>query len=100
MTNVLRDYELVYIAVSQLDDQGMATLTERVSGWVTTAGGLITGTNVWGRRPLAYAIGKHREGIYVQLNFQLAPSATRELEHSLRIDEQVIRHMLIRLDEK
>jgi small subunit ribosomal protein S6 len=100
MADVLRDYELVFIAVPQLDDQGVATLTERVSGWVTAAGGVITGTNIWGRRPLAYAIRKFKEGTYVQLNFQLVPNATRELERILRIEEQVIRHLLVRPDEQ
>jgi small subunit ribosomal protein S6 len=100
MTTVLRDYELVFIAVPQLDDQGVATLTGRVSGWITAAGGEIVSSNVWGRRPLAYAIGKHKEGTYVQLDIQLAPSATRELDRSLRIDEQIIRHLLVHPDEQ
>jgi small subunit ribosomal protein S6 len=100
MVNVLRDYELVFIAAPQLDDQGVSTLTERVSGWITTAGGMITGTNVWGRRSLAYAIHKHKEGTYVQLNFQMSPDATRELERNLHIEEQVIRHLLVRPDEQ
>ena len=100
MTNVLRDYELVFIAVPQLDEQGVATLTERVSGWITAAGGAIAGTNVWGRRALAYAIGKYKDGTYVQLDIQLDPSTTRDLERNLRIDEQVIRHLLVRPDEQ
>ena len=60
----------------------------------------MTSTNVWGRRALAYAIGKQTDGIYIQFNFQLTPNETRELERNLRLDEQVIRHLLIRLDEE
>jgi small subunit ribosomal protein S6 len=82
-----------------LDDEGQAKLTERVTGWITAAGGELARTNVWGRRKLAYAIKKQVEGIYVQLDFQLKPSATRELERNLRIEENVLRHMLVRLDE-
>ena len=89
------NYELVFIAVSQLDDQSLATMVERVAGWVVSAGGNVTNTNVWGRRPLAYAIGKHTEGIYVQLNFAMPTNATREFERNLQIEEQVIRHLLI-----
>ncbi len=100
MEHDARNYELVLIAVSQLDDQGVATLTERVSGWITTWGGTVASTNVWGRRQLAYAIGKHKEGVYVQFNFQMAPSASRDLERSLRLDEQVIRHLVVRADEE
>ncbi len=99
MSDVLRDYEMVYIAVPQLDDEGLATLNQRVAGWITAANGTVTDTNVWGRRKLTYAIRKQTEGIYIQINFQLTPSATRELERNLRLDEQVIRHLVIRLGE-
>lgn len=99
MSDVLRDYELVLIVVPQLDDEALATLTQRVAGWITAANGTVTGTNVWGRRNLTYAIRKQTEGIYVLINFQLTPSASRELERSLRLDEQIIRHLVVRLDE-
>jgi small subunit ribosomal protein S6 len=99
MSNDLRDYELVFIAVPQLDDEALAALNQRVAGWITAANGTVTGTNVWGRRQLAYAIRKYSEGFYVQVNFQLASSGARELERSLSLDEQIIRHMVIRLDE-
>ena len=99
MSDVLRDYEMIYIAVPQLDDESLATLNQRVAGWITSANGTVTDTNVWGRRKLTYAIRKQTEGIYIQINFQLTPSATRELERNLRLDEQVIRHLVIRLGE-
>jgi small subunit ribosomal protein S6 len=98
MPENLRDYELIVIIVAQLDDQGVATAIERISGWITSGGGTIGSTNVWGRRALAYAIKKKNEGVYVQFNFQLLPSKSRELERSLRLNEQVIRHLLVRPD--
>jgi small subunit ribosomal protein S6 len=99
MNGTTRNYEMVFIAAPQLDEQGLATLTDRISGWITSAGGAIARTNVWGRQRLAYAIRKQTEGTYVQLDFQLAPDATRELDRNLRIDENVIRHLVVRLDE-
>ncbi len=99
MSDAMHDYELVLIAVPQLDDEAVATLTQRVAGWITAASGTVTGTNVWGRRQLAYAIRKQTEGIYVQLNYQMNPAASRELDRNLRLDEQVIRHLVIRTDE-
>lgn len=99
MSDTLRDYEMVYIAVPSLDDEGLATLNQRVAGWITSANGTMGDANVWGRRKLTYAIRKQTEGIYVQVNFQLNPSATRELERSMRLDEQVIRHLVVRLGE-
>ena len=99
MSETMRDYELVYIANSQLDDEALATLNQRVSGWITAANGTVNEPNVWGRRNLAYAINKQSEGIYVQLNFQLVPSASRELDRNLRLEESILRHLVIRLGE-
>ena len=100
MSDIIRDYEMVVIAAPQLDDEALSTLTQRISGWITGANGAVSETNVWGRRSMLYPIKKQTEGIYVQFNFQLAPSASRELERSLRLDEKVIRHLVIRLDEE
>ena len=99
MSNIMRDYELVLITVPQLEEEALATLIQRVTGWIAAGNGTVTGTNVWGRRNLAYAIRKLTEGIYVVINFQLDPSSTRELDRNLRLDEQIIRYLAIRLDE-
>jgi small subunit ribosomal protein S6 len=99
MSNIMRDYELVLITVPQLEEEALATLIQRVTGWITTGNGTVTNTNIWGRRQLAYAVRKLTEGIYVVVNFQMDPSGTRDLDRNLRLDEQIIRHLAIRLDE-
>jgi len=99
MPENMHDYELVVIVVSQLDEQGVAAVIERYTNWITASGGTVGSTNIWGRRVLAYAIKKHTDGVYVQFNFQLPPTKSRELERNLRIDEQVIRHLLVRPNE-
>ncbi len=99
MEQAMRDYELVFIAVPTLEEPALTTLNERVAGWITNAKGTILGTKVWGRQKLAYQIRKQTEGIYVQVNFQLPPSACRDLERNLRIDEQVIRYLVVRPDQ-
>ena len=93
MSDILRDYEMVVIATAQLDDEGLANLTQRISGWITSANGAVSETNVGGRRSMLFPIKKQTEGIYLQVNFQLTPSASRELERSLRLDEKIIRHL-------
>lgn len=99
MSDVLRDYELVAIADPTLDDEGLAALNQRMTNAIVAGNGSISQTNVWGRRKLAYAIRKQTEGIYVQVNFQMLPSASRELERTLTLDEQIIRYQIIRMDE-
>lgn len=99
MPETTRDYELMVVFAPQLDDQGVATAIERYANWITAAGGTVATPNVWGRRTLAYPIKKQTEGVYVQFVFQLPPTRSRELERNLRIDEQVLRHLLVRPDE-
>jgi small subunit ribosomal protein S6 len=99
MNQPMRNYELVVVANAALDDEALTALNQRIAGWIGAGGGTVSNTNVWGRRQLAYAIGKHTAGIYVQFDFQLAPSASRELERSLRIEENILRHLVVRPDE-
>ncbi len=99
MEHPVRNYEMVVVANSALDDEGLAGLNQRIANWIAAGGGAVTNTNVWGRRQLAYEINRQTSGIYVQYDFQLAPSASRELERNLRIDENVIRHLVVRKDE-
>ena len=100
LSDILHAHKKIVIATAQLDDEGLANLTQRISGWITSANGAVSETNVWGRRSMLFPIKKQTEGIYLQVNFQLTPSASRELERSLRLDEKIIRHLVIRLDEE
>jgi small subunit ribosomal protein S6 len=69
-------------------------VVDRVSGWVTEAGGSVDKVDIWGRRRLAYQIRKQREGQYVLLNVTLDPQSTSDLERNIRYLEPVLRHML------
>jgi small subunit ribosomal protein S6 len=99
MAETLREYELVVIAYPQLEDEGITKLRDRIAGWITGFQGVVAEANVWGRRQLAYEIGKQTDGIYIEYKFQSLPSAVRELERNLRLEEQTLRHMIIRKDE-
>ena len=99
MDQPMRNYEMIVVLNSALEDEALAALNQRIGNWINAGGGTVANTNVWGRRQLAYQIGKHTAGVYVQFDFQLNPSASRELDRNLRIDENVIRHMIVRKDE-
>jgi len=77
-----------------LDETAFKGVVDRVSGWVSEAGGSVDKVDIWGRRRLAYQIRKQREGQYVLLNVTLDPKATSELERNIRYLEPVLRHML------
>jgi small subunit ribosomal protein S6 len=96
----LRRYELTVIISPDVPDDDVPDAVERlVRRPVESQGGAVQETDVWGRRRLAYPIQRHLEGNYVLTQLQLDPLRTGELERGLQISEEVIRHLLIRLDE-
>jgi small subunit ribosomal protein S6 len=90
----MRNYELVCIFQPDLDETAFKGAVERVSSWVTEAGGSVDKLEVWGRRRLAYIIRKQTEGQYVLLNISLDPKAASGLERNIRFLEAVMRHLL------
>ena len=90
----MRNYELICIIHPDLDENAFKAVVEKVSGWVTEAGGSVDKVDVWGRRRMAYHINKQREGQYVLLHLIMAPDATVQLERYIRFQESVIRSML------
>jgi small subunit ribosomal protein S6 len=94
-----REYELVYVLLGNLDDEGVRNFNDRLNQVITNQDGEITTTEIWGRRTLAYPIGKNFDGIYILERFQMKPSGTEEVDRYLRFNENVIRYLLIRTGE-
>lgn len=94
-----RDYELVYILQPNLDENNILALNERLGQVVAGQNGAITSTELWGRRGLAYTIKKFGEGHYVLQNLNMEPTGATEVERFLRLNEDVIRYLMIRKDE-
>lgn len=91
-------YELVYIVRPSADEQALAAVNERVEKFVAGTGGEITRRDDWGKRRLAYPIQKFTEGFYSVLQLKLPPTAVRELERSLKLTEDILRYLVVRLD--
>lgn len=96
----MRAYELMVIVNGDLDDQAARQVVATVESGIAAAGGEVKRTDVWGRRRFAYEIDHRWEGFYFVVEL-LGPggSALDELERSLRIADEVVRHKLIRLPE-
>ena len=94
----LRDYEMLFILATDLDEETANGATERVRTFVATRGGEVHSLDVWGRRRLAYPIERHRDGIFHIAKFSLEAEKAAELDRSLRLNEQIIRHLIIRTD--
>jgi small subunit ribosomal protein S6 len=91
----LCNYELVVIISPEVADE--AVIVDNVSRFITENGGAISNIERWGKRKLAYPIKHYMEGSYVLTQFKLRPRLSKELAASLRISEEVLRHLLIRL---
>ena len=97
----MRQYELIVIISPQVADEEVPDTIDRlIRHPIEGQGGEIQEVNQWGRRKLAYPIQKQLEGNYVLTQLRLDPLRTRELEQRLLISEDVIRHLLIRLDDE
>jgi small subunit ribosomal protein S6 len=91
------DYELVLIINPEIMDESLDTTLDKVHQFITGNGGVISNTEQWGKRKLTYPIKRFAEGNYVLTQFKLKPTLSKELEASVQISEEVLRHLLIKL---
>jgi small subunit ribosomal protein S6 len=94
----MRRYELMLVVRPDTADEQVDTIVDKATRSVTASGGQIVKRSPWGRRRLAYPIGQHREGSYHILLFDAPPDAVLELERGLNITEEVIRHLVTRVE--
>lgn len=92
-------YESVFIARPDITSAQVETLTEELKGIVDQNGGAVNKTEYWGLKSLAYRIKKNRKGHYSLLNLDAPSAAVSELERNMRLNEDVLRYMTIRVDE-
>jgi len=97
---VSRDYELGFILNPEVNEEQTRTIMERIEQIVSNYGGQIMRVNQWGRRRLAYPIEHHRDGFYVFIDMVLTPETVTELDRTLKVTEEVIRHIIKRRDPK
>ena len=94
-----RTYELVYVMKPDATEQEIADLHSQVEQVVARFGGTLERTENWGRKELAYEIGKHKEGVYVLEVIVGTGDLVKELDRRLRVTEGLLRHLVVRTDE-
>ncbi|MDA1099617.1 MAG: 30S ribosomal protein S6 [Proteobacteria bacterium] len=92
-------YENVFIARQDVSSQQVETMTEDFTKLVADNGGSVAKTEYWGVRGLTYRIKKNRKGHYVLMNLDAPSAAVLELERNLRLHEDILRYMTVRVDE-
>jgi small subunit ribosomal protein S6 len=95
-----RQYELVYIVTPEAGDDQVAELHTQIEQIVQRYGGTIDKTDNWGKKRLAYEIGHHREGTYVVETITGSGELMKEIDRRLKVIDQVIRHLVVRVDEE
>lgn len=94
----MRNYELMAIFKPDLEEQDLQAAVERLNGLITARGGEVASSDSWGRRRLAYPIQDFRDGIYTVSQLKLDPRTADELERSLKLNDQIIRYLLVRVE--
>jgi small subunit ribosomal protein S6 len=94
-----RKYELVYIVSPEATEEQVTDLHTQVEAIVQRIGGQIEKTENWGRRKLAYEIGRHKEGTYVLETIDGTGELMKEIDRRLKVSDLVIRHLVVRIDE-
>ena len=93
----LKEYELIYIVSPEMTEEVLETRINSITQFITGKEGVIDGVDKWGKKRLAYPINHFFEGNYVLTRFKMSPARCKELDANLRISEEIIRHLLIKV---
>jgi small subunit ribosomal protein S6 len=94
----MNSYEVALIIRPEVEEEGQQEIIDQLSQLLTAEGGQVTNVEKWGRRRMAYPIRKVREGYYFFIQGEFSSSVLPELDRTLKLSEQVLRHMVIRED--
>ena len=95
----MANYESVLIARQDLGASQINSIVEDLSNVITKEGGEVVRVDNWGLKNLAYRIKKNRKGHYVLLNISAPATAVAEYERVMRVNEDIIRYMTVKVDE-
>jgi small subunit ribosomal protein S6 len=97
--NTAREYETIYILRPNTPNEGVAEVNTRIRGVIEGMGGKVIKVDNWGKRRLAYEVGKERKGIYLYWQYLAQPGVVEEAERNLRMLDNVIRYLTTKVDE-
>jgi len=95
----MRNYEALYIVRPELSEEEQQAVAKKFADIVTQNGGEVVKLDIWGKRRLAYEVKKLREGIYILMQFRAESRVAQEVERVLKITDEVIRQLVVRLED-
>jgi len=96
----MRKYECTYILDPGLAEEEQEPIIDRFKNLIGENGGAVEAVDKWERRRLAYEVKGRREGVYVVMNFSGEPSTEAELGRVMGISDDILRHLIVRTDQK
>ncbi|HKZ26369.1 MAG TPA: 30S ribosomal protein S6 [Actinomycetota bacterium] len=91
----MRQYEVMLILSAEADESVVGGAVDRITKIVSDSGGEVTNVDRWGRKRLAFEISNQSEGYYVVAEVRAEPSAIPELERTLHLADEVLRHKVV-----
>jgi len=88
------------ILPAEADEALVTTAVDRISKVISPTGGEVTKLDRWGRKRFAYELARQTEGYYVVVQFHAEPETRQELDRTLKIADEVIRHKVLLMPEK
>jgi small subunit ribosomal protein S6 len=95
----MRPYELMYLCPPTIDEERLGAVSERIQQTIANLGGKVEKVVPNQKRRLAYEVAHHRDGQYGVVEFLLPTTQARELERTIRLTEDILRHLVVRRDE-
>ena len=96
----MRRYELMLLLRPDLEDDKLQGAVEKVTRAIVNRGGSLSKVSPWGKRRLAYDIGRHREASYFLIHFDIEPAQVREIERGMLISEEILRHLVTVIEDR
>ena len=94
----MKKYEVMFIAIP-LEEADVTPIVEFISNLLTKNGAKIEKVDLWGKRHLAYPVKKQNDGYYVLINFEIEPDAIFEIDRVIKIREEILRHLIVKIGE-
>jgi small subunit ribosomal protein S6 len=95
----VKAYEVMLLIDPSLDEEALTAVVDKATGVITSQGGAVDASENWGKRRLAYEVGKLTDGDYTVVQFHATPAAIAELDRVLHITDPVARYMIVRRDD-
>lgn len=96
----MRNYELLFILKPEMEEEKIQAALDKYTAIITDGQGEVANVDKWGKRRLAYEIQDFQDGFYILVTFKSEPAVVKELDRVLKIQDDVLRFMIVNIDEK